>query len=89
MLVAHRLEGVGGVGLVGVGDGVGCEPDDAAGYARCGGGGGVPCQGLTALGLTDPEDPVEKLTGCGRLGLPGAAGDLLVSLARGEFDCRG
>ncbi|MFJ2263668.1 hypothetical protein ACIOKD_36150 [Streptomyces sp. NPDC087844] len=36
-------------------------------------------QDLTALGLSDPEDLVEKLTGCGWLGLPGTAGDLLAS----------
>ncbi|MGW9025389.1 hypothetical protein ACWGQ5_14380 [Streptomyces sp. NPDC055722] len=36
-------------------------------------------QDLTALGLTDPEGLVEKLTGCGWLTLPGTAGDLLAS----------
>ncbi|MEU1098331.1 hypothetical protein, partial [Streptomyces sp. NPDC005877] len=36
-------------------------------------------QDLTALGLADPEDLVEKLTGCGWLTLPGTAGDLLAS----------
>ncbi|MEU3620582.1 hypothetical protein ABZ725_51360 [Streptomyces sp. NPDC006872] len=36
-------------------------------------------QDLTALGLTDPEDLVEKLTGCGWLTQPGTAGDLLAS----------
>lgn len=36
-------------------------------------------QDLTALGLTDPEDLVEKLTGCGWITLPGTAGDLLAS----------
>ncbi|WP_030791372.1 hypothetical protein [Streptomyces sp. NRRL S-920] len=36
-------------------------------------------QDLTALGLTDPEDLVEKLTGCGWLELPGTVGDLLAS----------
>ncbi|GKQ34736.1 hypothetical protein [Streptomyces sp. A012304] len=36
-------------------------------------------QDLNALGLTDPEDLVEKLTGCGWLTLPGTAGDLLAS----------
>ncbi|MGW1784544.1 hypothetical protein ACWCQQ_36330 [Streptomyces sp. NPDC002143] len=36
-------------------------------------------QDITALGLTDPEDLVEKLTGCGWLTLPGTAGDLLAS----------
>ncbi|MEU0896843.1 hypothetical protein [Streptomyces massasporeus] len=36
-------------------------------------------QDLTALGLTDPEDLVTKLTGCGWLELPGTAGDLLAS----------
>ncbi|MEU8434734.1 hypothetical protein AB0F18_17795 [Streptomyces sp. NPDC029216] len=36
-------------------------------------------QDLTALGLTDPEDLVEKLTGCGWLVLPGTVGDLLAS----------
>ncbi|MGW2488852.1 hypothetical protein ACWCV9_16800 [Streptomyces sp. NPDC001606] len=34
---------------------------------------------LTGLGLTDPEDLVEQLTGCGWLTLPGTAGDLLAS----------
>ncbi len=48
MLVAHRLQGVGSVGGVravgvGVGDDAGGEPDDAAGYAQRGGGGGAPC----------------------------------------------
>ncbi|WP_331753880.1 hypothetical protein [Streptomyces sp. NBC_00826] len=36
-------------------------------------------QDLTALGLTDPEDLVEKLTGSGWLTLPGTVGDLLAS----------
>jgi hypothetical protein len=36
-------------------------------------------QDLTALGLSDPQDLVEKLTGCGWLVLPGTAGDLLAS----------
>ncbi|MGW4823704.1 hypothetical protein ACWEP4_33360 [Streptomyces sp. NPDC004227] len=36
-------------------------------------------QDLTALGLTDPEDLVEKLIGCGWLTLSGTAGDLLAS----------
>ncbi|MFF3129553.1 hypothetical protein ACFVRD_46960 [Streptomyces sp. NPDC057908] len=36
-------------------------------------------QDLTALGLTDPEDLVEQLTGCGWLSIPGTAGDLLAS----------
>ncbi|MEJ8632300.1 hypothetical protein [Streptomyces sp. MS2.AVA.5] len=36
-------------------------------------------QDVTALGLTDPEDLVEKLTGCGWLELPGTVGDLLAS----------
>jgi hypothetical protein len=36
-------------------------------------------QDVTALGLTDPEDLVEKLTGCGWLTLPGTVGDLLAS----------
>ncbi|MFF1561838.1 hypothetical protein [Streptomyces sp. NPDC058279] len=36
-------------------------------------------QDLTALGLTDPQDLVEKLTGCGWPSLPGTAGDLLAS----------
>lgn len=36
-------------------------------------------QDVTALGLTDPEDLVEKLTSCGWLTLPGTAGDLLAS----------
>ncbi|WP_324605391.1 hypothetical protein [Streptomyces sp. NRRL F-2664] len=38
-------------------------------------------QDLTALGLADTEDLVERLTGCGWLGLPGTAGDLLASRA--------
>ncbi|MEV0282144.1 hypothetical protein AB0I22_38035 [Streptomyces sp. NPDC050610] len=36
-------------------------------------------QDLTALGLSDPEDLVGKLTGCGWLELPRTAGDLLAS----------
>ncbi|MEV7416053.1 hypothetical protein [Streptomyces sp. NPDC089919] len=36
-------------------------------------------QDLTALGLDDPQDLVEKLTACGWLTLPGTAGDLLAS----------
>ncbi|MET9663199.1 hypothetical protein [Streptomyces sp. NPDC006510] len=36
-------------------------------------------QDLTALGLTDPQDLVEKLTGCGWLTLPGTAEALLAS----------
>ncbi|WP_086705732.1 hypothetical protein [Streptomyces antimycoticus] len=36
-------------------------------------------QDLTALGLTDPEELVDKLTGCGWLTLPATAGDLLAS----------
>ncbi|GAA2761474.1 hypothetical protein GCM10010103_05150 [Streptomyces paradoxus] len=36
-------------------------------------------QDVNALGLTDPEDLVEQLTGCGWLSLPGAVGDLLAS----------
>ncbi|MEW2302236.1 hypothetical protein AB0958_20045 [Streptomyces sp. NPDC006655] len=36
-------------------------------------------QDLTALGLTDPEDLVEDLAGCGWLTLPGTADDLLAS----------
>ncbi|MGW2583596.1 hypothetical protein ACWCYZ_20075 [Streptomyces virginiae] len=36
-------------------------------------------QDVTALGLADPEGLVEKLTGCGWLGIPGTAGDLLAS----------
>ncbi|MFE7779074.1 hypothetical protein ACFU5O_35435 [Streptomyces sp. NPDC057445] len=36
-------------------------------------------QDLTALGLTDPEDLVEQLTGRGWLSIPGTAGDLLAS----------
>ncbi|MGW2027574.1 hypothetical protein [Streptomyces decoyicus] len=36
-------------------------------------------QDLTAPGLTDPERLVEQLTGCGWLGLPGTAGDLIAS----------
>ncbi|MER5890008.1 hypothetical protein ABT160_39800 [Streptomyces sp. NPDC001941] len=36
-------------------------------------------QDITALGLTDPEDLIEDLTGCGWLQLPGTAGELLAS----------
>ncbi|SCF90545.1 hypothetical protein [Streptomyces sp. Ncost-T10-10d] len=36
-------------------------------------------QDVTALGLTDPEDLVEKMTDCGWLSIPGTAGDLLAS----------
>ncbi|MFC8391522.1 hypothetical protein [Streptomyces sp. NPDC057238] len=36
-------------------------------------------QDVNALGLTDPQDLVEKLTGCGWLSLPGTVGDLLAS----------
>ncbi|MFB9350178.1 hypothetical protein ACFFUA_22465 [Streptomyces heliomycini] len=36
-------------------------------------------QDVNALGLTDPEDLVERLTGCGWLSLPGTVGDLLAS----------
>ncbi|MFF3350740.1 hypothetical protein [Streptomyces sp. NPDC002779] len=36
-------------------------------------------QDLTALGMTDPADLVDKLTSCGWLNLPGTAGDLLAS----------
>ena len=36
-------------------------------------------QDVTALGLTDPEGLVEKLTGCGWLSIPGTVGDLLAS----------
>ncbi|GHC50887.1 hypothetical protein RFN57_37605 [Streptomyces violaceochromogenes] len=36
-------------------------------------------QDVNALGLTDPEDLVEQLTGCGWLSLPGTVGDLLAS----------
>ncbi|WP_198958412.1 hypothetical protein [Amycolatopsis sp. KNN50.9b] len=36
-------------------------------------------QDVNALGLTEPEDLVEKLTGCGWLTLPGTVGDLLAS----------
>ncbi|MFF4645858.1 hypothetical protein [Streptomyces sp. NPDC001389] len=43
------------------------------------GSGNLVGQDLTALGLTDPVDLVEKLTGCGWLRLPGTAGDLLAS----------
>ncbi|MFD9517885.1 hypothetical protein [Streptomyces sp. NPDC059979] len=43
------------------------------------GAGNLVGQDVTALGLTDPEDLVEKLTGCGWLGIPGTAGDLLAS----------
>ncbi len=43
------------------------------------GAGNLVGQDLTALGLTDPQDQVEKLTGCGWLTLPGTAGDLLAS----------
>ncbi|MER6557491.1 hypothetical protein ABT300_06945 [Streptomyces sp. NPDC001027] len=43
------------------------------------GAGNLVGQDLTALGLTDPEGLVEKLTGCGWLTLPGTAEDLLGS----------
>ncbi|MFE0606630.1 hypothetical protein ACFW2T_32370 [Streptomyces sp. NPDC058892] len=36
-------------------------------------------QDLTALGLTDPQNLVEKLTGCGWLSLPSTPDDLLAS----------
>ncbi|MEU1180880.1 hypothetical protein ABZ464_25185 [Streptomyces sp. NPDC005820] len=36
-------------------------------------------QDVTSLGLADPEDLVERLTGCGWLVIPGTAGDLLAS----------
>ncbi|MER7478110.1 hypothetical protein ABTX60_10685 [Streptomyces sp. NPDC126510] len=36
-------------------------------------------QDVNALGLTDPDDLVEQLTGCGWLSLPGTVGDLLAS----------
>ncbi len=36
-------------------------------------------QDVNALGLTDPEDLVQQLTGCGWLSLPGTVGDLLAS----------
>ncbi|WP_221349556.1 hypothetical protein [Streptomyces beigongshangae] len=36
-------------------------------------------QDVTALGLTDPEDLVERLTGCGWLDFPGTVADLLAS----------
>ncbi|AMW14058.1 hypothetical protein A4E84_33960 [Streptomyces qaidamensis] len=36
-------------------------------------------QDVNALGLTDPEDLVEQLTGCGWLSLPGTVGELLAS----------
>ncbi|MER7000349.1 hypothetical protein [Streptomyces sp. NPDC000410] len=36
-------------------------------------------QDVTALGLTDPEDLVEQLTGSGWLSIPGTVGDLLAS----------
>ncbi|MFE1250601.1 hypothetical protein [Streptomyces sp. NPDC058735] len=36
-------------------------------------------QDVNALGLTDPEELVEQLTGCGWLSLPGTVGDLLAS----------
>ncbi|MER8237387.1 hypothetical protein [Streptomyces sp. NPDC094049] len=36
-------------------------------------------QDLTALGLTDPQELIEKLTGCGWLSFPGTAGELLAS----------
>ncbi|MFJ3880784.1 hypothetical protein ACIPW5_25420 [Streptomyces sp. NPDC090077] len=41
--------------------------------------GNVVGQDLTGLGLADPQDLVEHLTGCGWLTLPGTAGDLLAS----------
>lgn len=46
--------------------------------AHCGTGNLVG-QDLTALNLTDPEDLVGRLNGCGWLVLPGTAGDLLAS----------
>ncbi|MFJ8210492.1 hypothetical protein [Streptomyces sp. NPDC096033] len=36
-------------------------------------------QDVAALGLTDPEGLIDKLTGCGWLVLPGTAGELLAS----------
>lgn len=36
-------------------------------------------QDVTGLGLTDPEDLIGKLTGCGWLDIPGTVGDLLAS----------
>jgi hypothetical protein len=36
-------------------------------------------QDVNGLGLTDPQDLVEQLTGCGWLSLPGTVGDLLAS----------
>ncbi|MGW2088903.1 hypothetical protein [Streptomyces sp. NPDC001880] len=43
------------------------------------GAGNLVGQDLTALGLTDPEDLVAQLTGCGWLSIPGTTGDLLAS----------
>ncbi|MFD9458557.1 hypothetical protein ACFWBC_36425 [Streptomyces sp. NPDC059985] len=43
------------------------------------GAGNLVGQDLTALGLTDPQDLVEKLIDCGWLSLPDTAGDLLAS----------
>ncbi|MFD7626760.1 hypothetical protein ACFV7Q_12120 [Streptomyces sp. NPDC059851] len=41
--------------------------------------GNVVGQDVTALGLTDAEDLVERLTGCGWLRIPGTVGDVLAS----------
>ncbi|MEV7083324.1 hypothetical protein AB0N88_33030 [Streptomyces sp. NPDC093516] len=43
------------------------------------GAGNLVEQDIAALGLTDPQDLVERLTGCGWLTLPGTADDLLAS----------
>lgn len=43
------------------------------------GSGNLVGQDVNALGLTDPHDLVEQLTGCGWLSLPGTVGDLLAS----------
>ncbi|MFD4578005.1 hypothetical protein ACFWNK_37535 [Streptomyces sp. NPDC058417] len=37
------------------------------------------CQDLTILGLTDPQDLIDRLTGCGWLTLPATTTDLLAS----------
>ncbi|MBT3154223.1 hypothetical protein HTV45_25690 [Streptomyces sp. CHD11] len=43
------------------------------------GSGNLVGQDVTGLGLTDPEDLIGKLSGCGWLDIPGTVGDLLAS----------
>ncbi|MFF1548457.1 hypothetical protein, partial [Streptomyces sp. NPDC058291] len=43
------------------------------------GAGNLVGQDVTALGLTDPEDLIGRLSGCGWLGIPGSAADLIAS----------